>query len=308
MPVSTHNTLRPFLALSQDLSNKEQADFIQQLVDEAIDLAIKEDLGTACCDITTQAIVKPGTIANGSVYLKQQATIAGLGVFNQVMRRINPKIEVVATVSDGFYLTSVPHVIARVNGPASCILKAERLALNFLQRMSGIATWTRQFVELAKPYGIDILDTRKTTPTLRAFERYAVTIGGGANHRFGLYDAILVKDNHIKVAGNISSAVSSVRQISPHLTVEVETTTLAEVSEALSCHVEKIMLDNMTPETVREAVKLINASCVVEISGGINLKSLKNYLIPGVNAISVGALTHSAPNVDISLEVEELIC
>jgi nicotinate-nucleotide pyrophosphorylase (carboxylating) len=173
--------------------------------------------------------------------------------------------------------------------------------------MSGIATITRQFVEKAELHKIQILDTRKTTPGLRALERLAVRAAGGVNHRFALFDAILIKDNHVRLAGGIRPAIEAARKGSPDLSVEVETTTLAEVEEALQCKAERILLDNMEPEMIARAVKLIDGRAYIEVSGGVNLKNIDKFLIAGVNGISIGALTHSAPSLDISLEVETFI-
>jgi nicotinate-nucleotide pyrophosphorylase (carboxylating) len=170
--------------------------------------------------------------------------------------------------------------------------------------MSGIATITRAFVDLAAPHGIAILDTRKTTPGLRIFQREAVKIGGGTNHRFGLFDAFLIKDNHIAIAGGVGAAVRLAKEAKPGTKVEVETATLLDVVEALAAQADSILLDNMTPDLVREAVKIIAGKAFIEVSGGISLETIEEFLIPGVNAISVGALTHSAPSIDFSLEVD----
>ncbi len=282
----------------------QSEDFREKLINDAIDLAIREDLGDQRLDITTSSIVRAERTVSGSVYCKQEAVVAGLRVFAYVLNRFDSQITVEPKVAEGQYVDSSPSVIATFSGPASSVLSGERVALNLLQRMSAIATVTRQFVELAKPSGIDIRDTRKTTPGLRAFEREAVAIGGGQNHRFGLFDAILIKDNHIQIAGNIQSAIQNARQAHPTLPIEVEATTLTQVEQALEIGVAAILLDNMSPLMIRSAVGIVNGACFIEVSGGINFKNIKNYLIAGVNAISIGALTHSAPNIDISLEVE----
>jgi nicotinate-nucleotide pyrophosphorylase (carboxylating) len=288
-------------ALSQ---TSQSADFREKLISDAIDLAIREDLGDQRLDITTASIVRTDRTVSGSVYCKQEAVVAGLRVFAYVLNRFDSQITVEPKVAEGQYVDSSPSVIATFSGPAASVLRGERVALNLLQRMSAIATVTRQFVELTKPSGIDIRDTRKTTPGLRAFEREAVAIGGGQNHRFGLFDAILIKDNHIQIAGNIQTAIQHAREAHPTLPIEVEATTLTQVEQALEIGVASILLDNMSPLMIRSAVGIVHGACFIEVSGGINFKNIKNYLIEGVNAISIGALTHSAPNIDISLEVE----
>lgn len=280
-------------------------EFRRKLMDDAIELAIREDLGDSCIDVTTASIVTKDRPVSGSVYCKQESVVvAGLQVFAYVLSKFDAQIAVEQRVAEGQYIESSPTVIATFSGPASSVLKGERIALNLLQRMSAIATVTHQFVELAKPFGIEIRDTRKTTPGLRAFEREAVALGGGQNHRFGLFDAILIKDNHIQFAGDITNAIQLAKQAHPELPLEVEATTLDQVDKILKLGVHTVLLDNMSPQTIREAITLIKGACFIEVSGGVNFKNLKTYLIEGVNAISVGALTHSAPNIDISLEVE----
>ncbi|RTL45100.1 MAG: carboxylating nicotinate-nucleotide diphosphorylase [Candidatus Melainabacteria bacterium] len=280
-------------------------EFRQKLIEQALDLAILEDLGSEQIDVTTASIVTTDRQVSGSVYCKQEAVVvAGLQIFAQVLEKFDKRISVKNHVAEGQFIESTPTVIATFEGPASSILKGERIALNLLQRMSAIATVTHQYVELAKPFGIEIRDTRKTTPGLRVFEREAVRIAGGQNHRFGLFDAILIKDNHIQFAGGIETAINNAKKAYPELAIEVEATTLEQVEQALKLGVQTILLDNMNAQTIREAVALIKGTCFIEVSGGVNLKNIKNYLIEGVNAISIGALTHSAPNIDISLEVE----
>lgn len=279
--------------------------FRQKLIEQALDLAILEDLGTDRIDITTASVVTTDRHVSGSVYCKQEAVmVAGLKVFAYVLEKFDSQITVTSQVAEGQFIESTPTTIARFEGPASSILKGERIALNLLQRMSAIATVTHQYVELAKPFGIQIRDTRKTTPGLRAFEREAVRLAGGENHRFGLFDAILIKDNHIQFAGSIETAINNAKKAHPELPIEVEATTIEQVQQAVQLGVQTILLDNMNAQMIREAVALIKGACFIEVSGGVNLKNIKNYLIEGVNAISIGALTHSAPNIDISLEVE----
>jgi nicotinate-nucleotide pyrophosphorylase (carboxylating) len=289
-------------SLTQTAQSEE---FRRKLIDDAIDLAIREDLGDERLDITTASVVTTDRQVSGSVYCKQESVVvAGLRVFAHVLNKFDPQISVQQRVAEGQYIESSPTVIATFTGPASSVLKGERIALNLLQRMSAIATVTHQFVELAKPFGIEIRDTRKTTPGLRSFEREAVALAGGQNHRFGLFDAILIKDNHIQFAGDITTAIQRAKQTHPELPIEVEATTLAQVEEVMKLGVQTILLDNMSPQTIRDAVAIIKGACFIEVSGGVNFKNIKSYLIEGVNAISVGALTHSAPNIDISLEVE----
>src|SRR5262249_48946488 len=191
--------------------------------------------------------------------------------------------EVTSLVEDGAYIKDAPQPVAQVTGKAFAVLAAERTALNILQRMSGITTLTRQFVERAKPHGIAILDTRKTTPGLRIFERYAVRLAGGVNHRFGLNEKILLKDNHIQVAGGVTKAIQAVKKAHPDLAIEVECTDLGQVEESLNENVDTIMLDNMAPGMVQKAVALINGRSHVEVSGGITLDNIEAYLLPGVN-------------------------
>jgi nicotinate-nucleotide pyrophosphorylase (carboxylating) len=194
-------------------------------------------------------------------------------------------------------------VLARVSGPARAILTGERLALNLLGRLSGIATLTRRYVDAVAGTGAVILDTRKTTPGLRALEKYAVRCGGGTNHRLGLYDAILIKDNHLRAAGGVRQAVSAARHARPELSVEVEAETLAQVEEALAAGADRILLDNMSVPALRAAVALVEGRCQLEASGGVSLATARAIAETGVNFISVGALTHSATAIDVSLEV-----
>jgi len=296
--------------LDRKLVNTIWADSFQKnLLNKLINLSMEEDLGLSQSDdLTTAALVDANLQVEAKIYCKEDdVLIAGLALIEEVFKRLDPLVNTNFLVADGDRIVSSPKVIASVSGTACAILGAERIVLNLLQRLSGIATLTQKFVERAKPYGIDILDTRKTTPGLRVFERYAVVVGGGVNHRFSLSDKILVKDNHIQIAGNVSKAVATIRQSYPQQSIEVECVTLSQVEECLANNVEKIMLDNMTPNMVRKAVTLINGRSYIEVSGGINLANIDDYLLPGVNGISIGALTHSAKNVDLSLEVEKYL-
>ena len=215
----------------------------------------------------------------------------------------NGIIEIIQTARDGS--TAAPgDILLTARGPVLDLLKAERVALNLVQRLSGIATMTGRFVERVKPLPVKILDTRKTTPGLRMLEKYAVRVGGGHNHRFNLADGIMIKDNHIKACGSIKNAVDRMRQNIPHtMKIEVEASSLEEVRQCLACTVDIIMLDNMEPARMREAVKLAGGRALLEASGGVNLENVREVAETGVDFISVGALTHSAPAVDISMRL-----
>jgi len=271
-----------------------------------IELAFKEDLGPKAEDITSIATVPLTLNAQCRIECKETAIIAGIAVAAEIFHKVDTNIVVNPFYEDGDLVKVVGSSIATVTGPARSIMMAERLALNFMQRMSGVATLTNRFVQLASPHKIAVLDTRKTVPGMRTFQRDAVRLGGGTNHRFGLFDAILIKDNHIAIAGGISKAINMSRSAYPDKKVEVETTTLEEVAEALAAKADTILLDNMTPAMIKEAVKAVGGTAFIEVSGGITLDTIKDYCLPGVNAISVGAITHSAPNVDLSLEVEKV--
>jgi nicotinate-nucleotide pyrophosphorylase (carboxylating) len=276
----------------------------KEFTDTLIDLALREDLGPSSEDITTLATVPEELQAECRIECRETAIVAGLSVAEEVFRRVDSRISLKQIHRDGEHVKVVGSKIATITGPARGIMTGERVALNFLQRMSGVATVTRKFVDLAKPHGIAILDTRKTTPGMRSFQRLAVKIAGGTNHRFGLFDAFLIKDNHIAIAGGVGKAVTLAKNAKPGVRVEVETATLADVEEALSTGADSILLDNMQPDEIREAVKLIGGRAFIEVSGGISFETIIDYLIEGVNAISIGALTHSAPNIDYSLEVD----
>jgi nicotinate-nucleotide pyrophosphorylase (carboxylating) len=220
----------------------------------------------------------------------------------EVFRVQNPDVIIVDPVADGTWARPKMGLLT-VSGPVIDLLKAERVALNLLQRLSGIATLTAQFIEKVKVYSVRITDTRKTTPGLRVLEKYAVRVGGGANHRFNLADGVLIKDNHIAACGSIHEAVDKVRGRIPHtIKVEVETDSLEQVKECLECGVDIIMLDNMTPEMMSTAVRLINGRALVEASGGVTLQTVEAIAMSGVDIISVGALTHSAPSCDIGMD------
>jgi nicotinate-nucleotide pyrophosphorylase (carboxylating) len=262
--------------------------------------ALEEDLGRG--DITATAVVSDQTLAQAAFISRSSGIIAGLEIATLAFRLLDPNVEFEATIKDGDKV--VPDMIfAHVFCKARALLSAERVALNFLQHLSGIATATAMTVDAVKPYPVRIVDTRKTTPGLRMLEKYAVRIGGGFNHRMGLDDAILIKDNHLLLAGGVARAVEMVRQKIGHLVkIEVEVQDLNQVQEALAAGVEVIMLDNMDLETVKKAVAVIGKQAVVEASGKINLSNVADVAATGVDIISLGWITHSAASLDISLK------
>ncbi|WP_031517126.1 carboxylating nicotinate-nucleotide diphosphorylase [Desulfofalx alkaliphila] len=274
------------------------------LVKELIHRCLLEDIGTG--DITTNSLVPEGAVTTGIIYTKEAGIIAGMTVAQEVFKQWDPSISFEAKVKDGDKVEPRT-VLAEVRGSARTILTAERLALNFLQRLSAIATKTAQLVELISMYPARIVDTRKTTPGLRFLEKYAVRVGGGHNHRFGLYDAVLIKDNHIKIAGGITQAINLARKNNPHtVKIEVEVEDLAGLEEALSANPDIIMLDNMEPSLMREAVEMVNGRAIIEASGGISEEDVVMVAKSGVDLISIGSLTHSVKALDISLDVEEI--
>ena len=267
-------------------------------IDGLILQALEEDIGAG--DITTDGIVTQDNVVTAVVTAKESLVVCGLDIFRRVFLRLDSDAQFPGSApGDGTEVASGAEII-QVKTKTSVLLKGERTALNILQRLSGIATLTRKFVDAAQP--VTILDTRKTTPGLRIFEKYAVHCGGGTNHRFGLFDAVLIKDNHIKIAGGIASAINRIRNQSSGK-IEVETTNLDEVREALETGADIIMLDNMAPETVKKAVALIDGKAKVEVSGSIGLEGLSRFNQLGIDYISVGALTHSARSVDISMNI-----
>jgi nicotinate-nucleotide pyrophosphorylase (carboxylating) len=273
-----------------------------QTLDSIISVALQEDLGFG--DITTQAVVSPNMKARGEFVAKQDFVLAGWPVVVRTFHRVSEKIAVESACRDGDTVAK-SSVFGNVAGPAARLLSGERVALNFLQRLSGIATLTRQFVEAVSGTGTTILDTRKTTPGLRALEKYAVRMGGGRNHRFGLSDGVLIKENHIAAAGGVAEAVRKARAAIDHLKkIEIEVTTFEELSQALDAGAEAILLDNMTPGQVKEAVQRASGRVSLEVSGGVHLGNVREYALTGVDFISVGTLTHSFRSADISLELK----
>lgn len=270
----------------------------------AVKAALKEDIGSG--DATTAALVGEDVLATGELQVREDCCVSGVGVALYVLQSLDPTLTYDIILPNGT-MAKKGEVIARFTGRARAILTAERTALNFMQRMSGIATLTRKFVNAVMPYDCMVLDTRKTTPCLRVFEKYAVLCGGGTNHRFGLYDRILMKDNHRRLwAGGdpnrLDLAVEAARKAFPLLEVEIEVESIAELQSALRAKPEWIMLDNMPCDMMRECVKIANGISRLEASGGITLETANAVAATGVDALSVGALTHSAPSVDLALE------
>ena len=263
-----------------------------------------EDLGER--DVTSETIFLPNQRAKGHFLVKEEGVLAGIDIISAGYRLLDPTIEVVAYKQDGEKIRK-GDIIASVSGPIIPLLTGERVILNLLQRMSGIATLTNRAVTLLNSEHTRICDTRKTTPGLRMLEKYAVTCGGGYNHRFGLYDAIMIKDNHIAYCGSITKAVESVRAKVGHMVkIEVETETKEQVVEAVAAEADVIMFDNRSPEEIRELVKLVPKPIITEASGGITLENIEQYRNTGVDYISLGMLTHSVKALDISFNIEDL--
>ncbi len=276
------------------------------LVEEVVKEALKEDLSTVG-DITTEGIISRGIYGRAEIIAGEPMVVCGLPLAQEVFNQLDPQVHAIARVNEGESLDE-NSLVMEIKGRVASILKGERTALNFLGWLSGIATYTRTIARKAEEKGILILDTRKTTPTLRMLEKYAVRIGGGRNHRFGLYDAVLIKDNHIRAVGSISEAVRRVKKSVPHyLKIEVEVSNFQELREAIDSGVDIVMLDNMSPEEVRRAVSMLKRKGIlIEVSGGIRAENIEDYLIEGVNYISIGALTHGSRWVNLSLEVKEV--
>jgi len=273
---------------------------------ESIRLWLKEDVGSG--DVTTGVTIPAGHQSKGIIHAKESGVIAGMPVAQLVFEVVDPMLAFTPLVQDGQRVEKGT-VLAEVEGSTHSILTGERLALNLLQRLSGIATRTRSFVDALQGLPVRLVDTRKTTPGHRMLEKYAVRTGGGANHRFGLYDAVMIKDNHIKGAGGIAQAVSRARKNIPHtMTIEVEAESLEQVEEALQAGADIIMLDNMAPDLMKEAVRRIKAKAPhvkTEASGNVHLQTVREIAESGVDVISVGRLTYSFENLDISLDLGE---
>jgi len=262
--------------------------------------ALEEDIGRA--DITTRATIDPDQRARAIVLAKSSCVIAGIDVAAEAFRQLDPDASVTVHHPDGSRCDEGT-VVAEIKGRAAALLTAERTALNFLQRLTGIATLTRQFVDRAAGR-ITVLDTRKTTPLLRELEKYAVRVGGGTNHRHGLHDGILIKDNHVRLAGGVQQAIERMRESGESLPIEVEAQTLAQVDDALAAGAEIILLDNLSNPEIFEAVTRCRGRAKTEISGGVTLARMVDLAASGADYVSIGALTHSAPAADLSFEIE----
>lgn len=273
----------------------------RHLIQSSVAAALAEDLGTIG-DITTNAVIDESWTAAGVIAARETGIVAGLAVAQEAFRQIDPQLTFTSLVTDGSNVEQGT-VAARLDGNARAILTAERIALNFLGRMSGVATLTKRYVDSIDGTGATIVDTRKTTPGLRAFEKYAVRCGGGANHRIGLFDAVLIKDNHIAIAGGVGQAIAAARANAGHMVkIEVEVDTLDQLDEALTHNIDAVLLDNMKPEQLNDAVARCGDRVITEASGGINLDTVRAIAESGVKLISVGALTHSAPVLDFGLD------
>ena len=274
---------------------------ISPRTDHLIDLALEEDAGLG--DVTSRAIFPATHRSRAFIDAKQDLVVCGLDVAARVFARVDPALKTKLLARDGDRVKRGARVM-RIDGPTGAMLTAERTALNFMQRLSGIATKSRAFADAVAGTGVRVADTRKTTPGWRALEKYAVRSGGCFNHRSSLGEHVLIKDNHIAAAGSLTRAVEKCRAAAPHgAKIEVEAKTLAEVKEAIRARAEIILLDNMPPEMIRRAVALIAGAALVEVSGGVRLETIRDYALPGVDVISIGALTHSAVAVDLSLDL-----
>jgi len=275
-------------------------------IEEIIDLALAEDLGKG--DITTEALISSNQQGTGIIVAKEAGILAGIGAANQVFYRVDPELKGESLRIDGVKVKPGTKV-AKISGSIASILKAERVALNFLQHLSGIASETNRYVEKVEGLPVRIMDTRKTTPSLRSLEKYAVRVGGGTSHRMNLGDGVLIKDNHLitlrSLGLNIKEIIAKAKQSAPQLLpVEVEVRTVPEALEVVEAGADIVMLDNMSLEDMRKAVKSIHGRALIEASGGITLDNVRAVAETGVNFISIGALTHSARALDISLELE----
>ena len=270
-------------------------------VDNLIKVALDEDIGMK--DLTTASLISPGKEMTGEVIANEDMVLSGIDIFYRVFTFLNPKAKCKKFYEDGDHIKK-GDVIADIICDAVDLLRGERVALNFLQRLSGIASLTRMFIEKVRGYNTKVVDTRKTTPGWRSLEKYAVKMGGGMNHRSGLFDGILIKDNHIRVCGGIGSAVKKAKRNIPHtFKIEIEVKNLDEVREAIDSGVDVIMLDNMDIKEMEKAVQIINKRTIIEASGGISLDNILDVAKTGVDIISVGALTHSAKACDISMNI-----
>ena len=274
----------------------------EQAVATVVAAALGEDVGAG--DRTTETLVPNGIRCRARLLLEEPGVVCGLPLAAAVFATLDEHVSLKALVPEGTIAGTAPVMIAEVSGPARPVLTGERTALNLVARLSGIATLTRRYVDAVAGTGVTILDTRKTTPGLRALEKYAVRCGGATNHRLGLHDAILVKENHLRLTGGISAAVATLSAHAPGVPVEIEAESLEQVEEALVAGVTRILLDNMTPSQVAEAVAVVDGRAKLEASGGISLDNVRAYAETGVDFISIGALTHSARSLHVSLEVQ----
>ncbi|MES0880081.1 carboxylating nicotinate-nucleotide diphosphorylase [Roseibium sp. SCP14] len=285
------------------MTSTHRPDLPQLMIDEAVRAALLEDWGRAG-DITSQATLPAAARASAVIAARKPGVLAGAGFAESAFRLTDASLQFEPIMRDGDRL-SPGDVVARIEGPARALLSAERVALNFLGHLSGIATATSSFADLIAHTKADIVCTRKTTPGLRAFEKYAVKCGGGANHRFGLDDAILIKDNHIAVAGGVVPAIEAAKAFAGHLVkIEVEVDTLDQLKEALTAGPDVVMLDNMQPDQLAQAVEIAGGKVLLEASGGIELDTVRAVAESGVDLISSGWITHSAPVLDLGLDIE----
>ncbi len=270
-------------------------------VTRSVELALVEDVGPG--DISTLTTVDENTMAEGLYIAKQSGILCGIPLVHEVFKQIDPSVSVEPLLSDGDSFDKGT-LLARISGKARSLLTGERISLNYMQRLSGISSMTQQYVQAVASTNAQICDTRKTTPGLRSLEKYAVRVGGASNHRMALYDAVMIKDNHIVAAGSITAAVQRAKAHIPHtMTIEVECDTFDQVTEALAAKADIIMLDNMSLPQMKACVAYVNGRCKLEASGGVNLKSVRSIAETGVDIISVGALTHSAIACDIGLDL-----
>jgi len=275
---------------------------MEHLVRKLIEEALFEDIGPG--DITSEAVIPDEASSTAEIIAKQDLVLAGIIIIREVFRKMDPWVQFTPLAHDGNKVQS-GSIIAQVQGKTRSLLAGERVALNLLQHLSGIATHTAKFVEVLKGSRAEILDTRKTLPGLRALEKYAVRMGGGRNHRFGLYDGILIKDNHIAAAGGIIKAMADIRKkVHPLLKIEVEVKTLDEVREAMAAGATMLLLDNMPPNLMKQAVNIVGGKVLVEASGNVTLENVKAIAATGVDFISSGSLTHSSPAADISMKIK----
>ncbi len=272
-----------------------------EVVTDIIKTCLREDIGSG--DVTTESVVPEDHWSEAYITAKEEGVIAGLPLVKKIFEFVDCHLRFEYLKQDGDKVTYGDH-LAKITGSTASILKGERLALNFLQRMSGIATKTADLKELIKDYSVRIVDTRKTTPGLRIFEKYAVKVGGGDNHRMGLYDAVMIKDNHIESVGSITTAIEKARKAIPHtMKIEVEVEDLVGVKEALEAGADIIMLDNMSPELMKKAVELIAGRAITEASGNIDETNIQSKAASGIDVISMGTLTHTIRSMDISLNI-----